>query len=165
MKPKALLTCFGISAAALVLGFSRLSAADPATPVPPPAPEQQDGGKGGRHFKPDGDRKFQRPFHRPGGEHGFGPGQPDDHMMLNLTDEQKAKVKQIMDQARPKIDAIRQEEQAKIKVIMDDVRQQIRPLLTPGQQQVMDNAQKVREDMEKLRESQRKLRQDSKKTE
>lgn len=157
MKRHTLLTCFGISAAALVLGFSPLHAADPAAPASQPD-------KVDKPFKHGGDRKSRRPFHKPGGGHGCGQGQGLDRM-LNLTDEQKAKVKQIMEQARPKIEAIQQEERAKVKLIMDDARQQIRPLLTPEQQQVLDDAQKARESMEKLRESQRKLRQDDKKSE
>lgn len=154
MKNPALVTCLALSAA-VVSGFSPLRAADPAAPAPP-----RQEGKGGKHFKPDGDRKAG-PFHRRGGEQGHG------HLgrMLDLTDDQKAKVQQIMDAARPKIEAIQAEERAKIKLIMDEAQRQIRPILTPEQQQVLDDAKKVREDMQKLRESRKKLRQDDRKTE
>jgi Spy/CpxP family protein refolding chaperone len=79
--------------------------------------------------------------------------------LLNLTDEQKEKVKEIMAASKPKIKAIREEQRAKIRAVLDDARQQIRPLLTPEQQKVFDDAQKLRDDARKLREESRALRQ------
>lgn len=73
--------------------------------------------------------------------------------MLNLSDDQKAKVKEIMEASRPKIEAIRKEEMARIKVVMEESMKQIEPLLTPDQKQVLA-------DMEKLRASREKLQQD-----
>jgi Spy/CpxP family protein refolding chaperone len=74
---------------------------------------------------------------------------------LNLTPDQQAKVRPIIEQAKPQIVAIRQEARQKIKVIRDNISSQIRPLLTPTQQQKFDAIQKAREDMLKARQEMR----------
>jgi len=62
---------------------------------------------------------------------------------LNLTPEQQTKVQPIVDQAKPKIAAIRREAMQKTKALMDSMASQIRPLLTPDQQKKLDeNIQK-----------------------
>jgi Spy/CpxP family protein refolding chaperone len=74
---------------------------------------------------------------------------------LDLTPEQQAKIRPIIEQAKPQIVAIRQEARQKIKTIRDNTRSQIRPLLTPPQQQKWDAIQKAREDMRKARQEMR----------
>jgi hypothetical protein len=63
--------------------------------------------------------------------------------MLQLTDDQKQKVKEAMKAAEPKIAAIRAEEQAKIAEV---IAQTVRPLLDEKQQAVFDDLQKLRQD-------------------
>jgi Spy/CpxP family protein refolding chaperone len=74
---------------------------------------------------------------------------------LDLTPDQQAKIRPIIEQAKPQVMAIRQEARQKIKTIHDNIRSQIRPLLTPPQQQKWDAIQKAREDMRKAREEMR----------
>jgi Spy/CpxP family protein refolding chaperone len=71
---------------------------------------------------------------------------------LDLTPEQQAKIRPILEQAKPQIAAIRQESRQKIKAIRDNVRSQIRPFLTASQQQKLDAIHKAREDMRKARQ-------------
>jgi periplasmic protein CpxP/Spy len=80
-----------------------------------------------------------------------------DHLTktLDLTPDQQAKIRPIIEQAKPQVIAIRQEARQKIKTIRDNIRSQIRPLLTPPQQQKWDAIQKAREDMRKAREEMR----------
>src|SRR4249919_2957111 len=47
---------------------------------------------------------------------------------LDLTPEQQAKIRPIIEQAKPRMKAARKESRQKMKVIRDDVRSQIRPL-------------------------------------
>jgi Spy/CpxP family protein refolding chaperone len=82
--------------------------------------------------------------------------------LLNLTEEQKEKVKEIMAASGPKIKAIREEQRVKIQAVRDDARRQIRPILSPAQQKVFDDAQQLRENARKLKEEARQLRQDKK---
>ena len=63
---------------------------------------------------------------------------------LNLTPEQKTKVQPILDQARPQIEDIRREALQKTKAVMDNVKAQIRPMLTPEQQQKLDEVRNDR---------------------
>jgi Spy/CpxP family protein refolding chaperone len=74
---------------------------------------------------------------------------------LDLTPEQQAKIRPILEQAKPQIKAARQESKDKMIAIRDNVRAQIRPLLTPAQQQKWDAIQKAREDMRKARQEMR----------
>jgi Spy/CpxP family protein refolding chaperone len=156
-----------IGAGALTLW--QVSAADPdpsstsspqespaVKPPPPPDPQNSRGGDQ-FHERPN---SFQRGDHR-WGRHGdrFGDWRMLDRL-LNLTDEQKEKVKEIMAANKPRIKAIHEEQRAKIHAVVDDIRQQIRPLLTPDQQKVFDDAQKLRQDARKLREEARALRQE-----
>lgn len=73
---------------------------------------------------------------------------------LHLTDEQKAKVKAIMEAKKPQIEVLRKEHQEKMKAIMEEVQKEIRPLLTPEQVQVLDDSAELRKARTKLRESQ-----------
>lgn len=95
-----------------------------------------------------------------GEEHGHGPKHVRKHVKmgnpledwskdLNLTDEQKAKVQPIIDQAKPQIEAIHQEAMEKMRVILENSGAQIRPLLTPPQQEKFDAIKKAHEDMQK----------------
>jgi protein CpxP len=90
--------------------------------------------------------------------HGPGPGHmmgnPLEHLSkeLNLTDEQKAKVQPIIDQAKPQIEAIHKEVMEKMHSIMESTGAQIRPLLTPQQQEKYDAIKKAHEDMRKAHE-------------
>lgn len=147
--------------AAASLAITQLStAADSKTP---PAPEQAAPQKGPRPDKggPCGMDKFGSRFHGRGGP-GGGPGGFGHHRGgppmwghdLNLTSEQKEKVKAIMEANKPKFKAIMDEQRAKMQALMDETQKELRPILTPAQQQVLD-------DTIKLRESQRKLREDA----
>jgi len=76
---------------------------------------------------------------------------PFEHLSkdLNLTDDQKAKVQPIIDQAKPQIAAIHKEAMEKMHAVLENAGNQIRPLLTPTQQQKLDAMKKAHEDMKK----------------
>jgi Spy/CpxP family protein refolding chaperone len=167
-KPLTFLT-LAVASGVAITGITHLWAEN-AAPSPSPAQHEHAGGKGphgdmrGGPGGPEGwgcrrDGGMGRFGHRggPGGEMGHGQMMG---RMLNLTDDQKAKVKAIMEANKPKIEEIRKEEQAKIQAVMEDSQKQIRPILTPEQQQVMDDAQKLREGAQKLREDAQKLKAD-----
>jgi Spy/CpxP family protein refolding chaperone len=84
-------------------------------------------------------------------------GNPVEHLTkaLDLTPEQKAKLQPIFDQAKPQLMAVRQEAKQKIDKIRENIQGQIRPILTPEQQQKFDALKKAREDMRKAREEMR----------
>lgn len=81
-------------------------------------------------------------------------GNAVEHMTetLDLTPEQQAKIRPILEQARPQLAAVRRESRQKIKAIRDNIRSQIRPLLTPSQQQKLDAIHQAREDLRKARQ-------------
>jgi Spy/CpxP family protein refolding chaperone len=79
--------------------------------------------------------------------------------LLNLTDEQRQKVREIIQASKPKIRAIREEQWAKMRAVKDESRQEIRALLNPAQQKVLDDAQQLREHAWKLKQNSRKLHQ------
>ena len=81
--------------------------------------------------------------------------------LLNLTDEQRQKVREIIQASKPKIKAIREEQWAKMRAVKDETRQEIRTLLTPAQQKVLDDAQQLREQAWKLKQESRKLHEDA----
>jgi LTXXQ motif. len=164
MKRIALLGLTAIGTAGLLV--SPLTAAEGGADKPAPSqaaetPAKKEGHKGKKwqHRGPGGFKHDRRPGGFGFGHHGprgFHPGGPAGlSHLLNLTDEQKAKVKEIMDANRPKIEAIRKEEQAKIKAVLDESMKQIETILTPDQKQVLA-------DMEKLRQSREKLKKDAK---
>ncbi len=74
--------------------------------------------------------------------------------MLQLTEDQKAKVKEIFDANKPKMDAARDEAEVKRQEAMAAIDSQIRPLLTKEQQVVFD-------DLANLRKAEEALRKDS----
>src|SRR4051812_27807002 len=78
-----------------------------------------------------------------------GHGMMFEHMTeeLNLTADQQAKVKPIVDAARPQLQAIHQEAMQKSKAVMDDTMSKIRPLLTPEQQKKADDIKAAHEQM------------------
>jgi Spy/CpxP family protein refolding chaperone len=166
MKRISLLS-FGGTIGAAILAVSYPAVAEP-DPGPSPQASQNEKGvsAGGAETCCAGEQGGGRPgkFHRFHGRwegrrnHEFG-GRMLSHL-LNLTDEQKAKVKEIMEASKPKIKAIREEERAKIRSVIDETRQQIRPLLTPAQQKVFDDAAQLRENARKLREESKALRQE-----
>ena len=90
----------------------------------------------------------------PGGPHHMMMENPLEHLSkdLNLTDDQKAKVQPIIDQAKPQIAAIHKEAMEKIHAVMENAGNQIRPLLTPEQQTKLDAMKKAHEDMKKAHE-------------
>jgi Spy/CpxP family protein refolding chaperone len=165
MKRIALLALSAAGAAGILATSLYAAESDTAKPAPSPtaeAPAKKEGCEGKKfgHRGPGEFRRGRGPErfgHRggPGGREGFRhegrPGGLD--RMLNLTDEQKAKVKEVMEANKPKIEAIRKEEMARIKAVMDESMKQIEPLLTADQKQVLT-------DMEKLRQSRAKLSQD-----
>ena len=81
-------------------------------------------------------------------------GNPLEHLSkdLELTDDQKAKVQPIIDQAKPQIEAIHKEAMEKTHAVMENTAAQIRPLLTPEQQQKYDAIKKAHEDMRKAKQ-------------
>jgi Spy/CpxP family protein refolding chaperone len=150
------------------LSFAPLHAADPATPPQPPA-EKSDThkpmhpGKMGRQHEGPGGWGMHRGMDR--GPRGFrdkkgagwgGPGGAACEQggacpvvgMLQLTDDQKQKLKDAMKTAEPKIAAIRAEEQAKIAEV---IAQTVRPFLDEKQQAVFDDLQKLRQDKLQLK--------------
>ena len=66
---------------------------------------------------------------------------------LNLTADQQAKVKPIIDAATPQIEAIHKEAIEKMRNLMENTATQIRPLLTSDQQQKLDAIKKAHEDL------------------
>jgi len=145
-------TLLGIAAAGTLAGIGLLRAVDPqSNPSPPPAsaPKEEGGKACGWGGKPGGScpMGFKGQF---GPHHGkerghFGHAMALDRL-LNLTDEQKEKVKAVMEAQKPKIQAIREEERAKVKTVMDEARKEIRPILTKEQQQVLDDLDKLEKD-------------------
>jgi len=72
---------------------------------------------------------------------------------LNLSEEQKAKVKAVMESKKPLLDAIREEQMQKMKIVMEEAEKEIRPILTPEQTQVLDDMKKLQASREKLRKA------------
>jgi len=107
---------------------------------------------------------------------GHGRGGPDGHGMkrmhkmkmmgghslkrmtkdLDLTPEQEAQVKPILEQAKPQMKAIHEEAMQKSKAVMENTAAQIRPILTAEQQQKLDKMQAAHE---KMREARREMRE------
>ena len=63
---------------------------------------------------------------------------------LNLTPDQKTKIQPILDEAKPKMEAIHREAMQKTKSLMEDTTAKIRPMLTPEQQKTLDEAKNDR---------------------
>lgn len=84
-------------------------------------------------------------------------GNPVEHLTkaLDLTPDQQAKIQPIFDQAKPQLKAARQEAKQKVQAIRENIQSQIRPILNPAQQQKFDAMKKAREDMRKAREEMR----------
>jgi Spy/CpxP family protein refolding chaperone len=84
-------------------------------------------------------------------------GNPVEHLTkaLDLTPDQVAKIQPIFDQAKPQLKAARQDAKQKVQAIRENIQSQIRPILTPAQQQKFDAMKKAREDMRKAREEMR----------
>jgi Spy/CpxP family protein refolding chaperone len=163
MKHAILLSTAGILGAG-ALAISQLGAADPtqtSTPAPQVSAEKGSSVSG----DPQKTCEYRRgKFRDHGSRWGHRRGQGELQMLdrlLNLTDEQKQKVQEIVDAGKPKIKAIREEQRAKIQAVRDEMRQQIRPLLTPAQQKVLDDAQKLRESARKLKEDAKNLHQET----
>jgi protein CpxP len=74
---------------------------------------------------------------------------------LDLTPEQQAKIRPILDQTKSQIATAREESRQRMKAIRDNVRLQIRPLLSQAQQQKWDAVQRAREDLRKARHAMR----------
>jgi len=88
--------------------------------------------------------------------HGKGGKMALEHLTkdLDLTLQQQAQVAPIIDQAKPQIQAIHQEAMQKTHAIMQSSAAQIRPLLTPEQQQKLDQLQQAHE---KMREAMKEM--------
>ena len=165
MKRTILLSLGGaLGAAALVI--SQVVAANPG---PASSPSTQESQLAKEPSSPGEPRDFcgrdqfggpREKFRRHGRHWGMHRGHGVEKLdrLLNLTSEQKEKVKEIMEASKPRIQAIREEQRAKVRAVMDDAGKQIRPLLTPAQQKVFDDTQKLREDARKLKEESRNLR-------
>ncbi|MEO6053300.1 MAG: hypothetical protein ABIP97_04740 [Chthoniobacterales bacterium] len=102
----------------LITTLQPLRAADPQQPPDHGKGAHCDRGKGG-----PGKGGHQHPFQD-----------------LNLTDDQKKQVKAIMEEDKPKFEALRKEQIAKIRTI-----------LTPEQQKVLDDKQTRHEDKQALK--------------
>jgi Spy/CpxP family protein refolding chaperone len=74
---------------------------------------------------------------------------------LDLTPEQQAKIRPILEQVRPQIAAVRQESRQRIRAIRDNAQSQIRPLLTQSQQQKFDAIRKAHEAIRTARQQMR----------
>ena len=61
---------------------------------------------------------------------------------LNLTEEQQAKIRPIVDETAPLIKMIHEEAAAKMKAVMNGAVAQVRPLLNPDQQVKLDELRK-----------------------
>ena len=86
----------------------------------------------------------QNPDDRGGARrHGHGAGLERLTEGLNLTPDEQAKIQPIIDQARPQIQAIHREAMQKMKTVVKSTVSQIRPMLTPEQQQKLDENQKA----------------------
>lgn len=87
----------------------------------------------------------------PGGGHGRWQG----HMLgiehltkeYNLTSDQQAKIKPLLDAAKPQLIAIHKDAMQKAQAILDNTNSQIRPLLNSTQQAKFDSLQKAKQDM------------------
>ena len=73
---------------------------------------------------------------------------------LDLTPQQEAQVKPIIDNAKPQIRAIHEEAMQRSQAIIEASVAQMRPILTPEQQQKLD---KLRAAHEKMREAMREM--------
>jgi len=67
-------------------------------------------------------------------------GDPFEHISsaLNLTADEKAKVQPLLDDTKAQLKAIHDEAAAKTKALMEKAHDQIKPLLTPNQQQKLE---------------------------
>jgi Spy/CpxP family protein refolding chaperone len=79
--------------------------------------------------------------------HGHGFGLQGLTKTLNLSADQQAKVKPILDQAKPQIIAIHKDARQKSQAVISNAMSQIRPLLNADQQKKFDDLQKARQDM------------------
>ena len=131
------------AAVATTWSLGNLHAADPAD-----AKASQSSSETGDNKRPDHRGKHHPHFK--GGERG-----PEGHMLreLNLSEEQKAKVKAVMESKKPLLDAIREEQMQKMKIVMEEAEKEIRPILTPEQTQVLDDMKKLQASREKLRKA------------
>jgi len=73
---------------------------------------------------------------------------------LELTPQQEAQVKPVIDAAKPQLRAIHEEAMQKSRAIIDASIAQIRPVLTPEQQAKLDKLQAAHE---KMREAMREM--------
>jgi Spy/CpxP family protein refolding chaperone len=73
---------------------------------------------------------------------------------LDLTPQQEAQVKPVIDAAKPQLRAIHEEAMQKSRAIVESSIAQIRPVLTPEQQQKLD---KLLAAHEKMREAMREM--------
>ena len=73
--------------------------------------------------------------------------------MLNLTDDQKAKIKEIREEYKPKFEEIAKEAREKFAAAREEMDKEVRPLLTPEQQKVLDDLAAVREAQQDLHKS------------
>ena len=82
-------------------------------------------------------------------------GNPLEHLSekLDLTPDQKAKVKPIVDQTRPQVEALHKEAMDKARTILENAGAQIRPLLTAQQQEKFDAMKQAHQQMRKAMEA------------
>jgi hypothetical protein len=70
----------------------------------------------------------------------------------NLTAEQQAKIKPLLDQAKPQIAAIHKEAMQRVQTVVSSTTSQIRPLLNSNQQAQLDAIQKANADMQNAKQ-------------
>lgn len=108
--------------------------------------------------KPPGKGGEPAPDGRPGKPPGDRPGQvgnqgPRDVLgQLRLTEDQRAKVKEIFEANKSKLEAAKDAAQSKMEEVRAAVDSQIRPILTAEQQAVFDALASLRKADEALRE-------------
>jgi Spy/CpxP family protein refolding chaperone len=100
---------------------------------------------------PEGDGKGHR-MHKRMMMHGFGLKHVTKE--LDLTPQQEAQVKPVLEAAKPQLRAIHEEAMQKSRAIIESSIAQIRPVLTPEQQAKLD---KLRAAQEKMREAMREM--------
>ena len=101
---------------------------------------------------PEGDGKGGHRMHKKMMMHGFGLKHVTKE--LDLTPQQEAQVKPVIDAAKPQLRAIHEEAMQKSRAIIESSIAQIRPVLTPEQQQKLDA---LRAAHEKMREAMREM--------
>jgi len=125
---------FPVCALALFLGFTVTTKAQSSGSSAAPAPQSNAAPQGGH-----------------GGSGGMDPDAPETDPAINLTDEQKEKIKSIRDDAKEQMKAMKkdttltdEQRQQKTKQLRMDTRKQVWAVMTPEQQKAWAQEQRER---------------------